>query len=196
MPHLIAQGESPQHRWRRHLAPGRDIKIGRAAAGWAVPWDDRVSRLHARITLDPLGLFVQKLPDARNPIFYQGKTCDAFHVQIGEHFVIGSTTFSLVDEQLDVTSDAPLPLTELTYSPRQLESRPFLNAAREVDAISRLPDIIATAATEKRSRCDPAERLARSRTSIINANDAAAAKAQKKMCGTRCRPKNAKRSDQ
>ena len=149
MPHLIAQGQSPQHRWRRQLVPGREIKIGRTAAGWGTPWDDRVSRLHVRIVLESAGLSVQRIADTRNPIFFKGKTEESFRVQVGEHFVIGSTTFLLVDEQLDVTLDAPLPLTEQTYSPRLLESRPFLNAARQIDAISRLPDIIAGAGTDE-----------------------------------------------
>ena len=149
MPHLIAQGQSPQHRWRRHLAPGREIKIGRTAAGWGIPWDDRVSRLHVAVTLESSGLRVDRIRGTQNPVFFKGKSCDSFRVQIGEHFVVGSTTFLLVDEQLAVTLDAPIPLAERTYSPRLLESRPFLDATRQIDAISRLPDIIAGAGTDE-----------------------------------------------
>lgn len=148
MPHLIAQGDAPQHRWRRRLTPGSEVIVGRTAAGWATPWDDRISRQHASLEVRDRHLHIRKLAEARNPVFHQGAEKDAFALSTGDHFVIGSTSFSFVDEELGVTQDAPIPLTEQAFPERMLRSVPFRNAARQVEAVSRLPDIIASAGTD------------------------------------------------
>ncbi len=146
--HLIAQGERPQQRWRRRLALTREVVVGRTASGWATPWDDKISRAHFSIRLEPDGLYVNKLTTARNPIFYQGQAQDQFRITDGEHFVVGSTSFALVEQQLGVTQDAPLPLTEQAFPQRMLEDQPFRNSSRLAEAISRLPDIIAGASDD------------------------------------------------
>ena len=148
MTHLVAQGEHAQHRWRRHLAAEREAIVGRTASGWSVPWDDRVSRQHASIRLHNGRLMVERIPTARNPIFFQGRAQDRFEMALGEHFVIGTTSFSFVEEHLAVTQDGPLPLTEQTFSRRMLEGQPYRDESRLINAVSRLPDIVAGAASD------------------------------------------------
>jgi adenylate cyclase len=145
---LIAQGELTQHHWRRRVARGRTVVVGRTATGWAASWDERISQLHVSIRLEERGLQVTKIPSARNPVFYQGRAQDTFVMAPGEHFVIGSTSFAFVEEQVGVTQDAPLPLTEQTFSRATLERQPFRNASRLIEAISRLPDIIGGASSD------------------------------------------------
>lgn len=169
MPDLIAQGPLPKHRWRRPLPAvscgeltdqvGMSIAIGRSdsasglASGaasasvtsghWAVPWDDRVSRRHVGLEPQADGsVLVEKMPDARNPVFYRGVQSERFSLQPGEHFVIGQTTFTLATRPLVNNSDQRTEVTQHVYAVRDLRGRGFRDAASRIDALGRLPDII------------------------------------------------------
>jgi adenylate cyclase len=149
LPHLTAQGPHPQNRWRRRLESGRGATIGRAAGLWTVPWDDRVSRQHAVVRLVEGRLQVRRLPGARNPLFFRGQSCDECTLEVGEHFVIGSTVFSFVQEGLELTFEAPLPVTELAFSREALRTTSFRHAAQLIEALTRLPDIIAGSSSDE-----------------------------------------------
>lgn len=155
MPDLIAQGPLPTDRWRRSLPKFVDVSstiiLGRTAAGWAVPWDDRISRNHAKLQWDGKKLNVSRLIDARNPIFHKGVRKEDFEIGIGDHFVIGQTTFSLVDRQLRVLSqaDEPPALTEHTYAPQQLRQVRYRDADKRIEVLSRLPEIIAGSSSDE-----------------------------------------------
>ena len=148
MPELIAQGDKPQHRWRRALPVGRTLVLGRAVGTWAVPWDDRISRRHVEICFRSGRLEVHVLPEARNPVFARGEEVTQLHVAPGEHFVIGGTTFTLTDEPVSVTLDAPEPVSQQSFSPQYLKQVRFRNADQRIDVLSRLPEIILGAASD------------------------------------------------
>ncbi len=148
MPDLIAQGVQLEQRWRRRVNDGQTIVVGRSAGRWSVPWDDRISRSHVRVQCRRGGLLVERLTDTLNPVFFRGSTQDQFQLQCGEHFVIGSTTFSLVDQELGANLDAPPPITEETLSHEQLQQLQFHDADRRLDVLSRLSELLATAATD------------------------------------------------
>lgn len=154
MPDLIAQGPRPQDRWRRALPTSTSIEevvIGRISHGWAVPWDDRVSRKHAELRWTGSTLEVSRLLDARNPIFYRGVKRDQFQVNVGEHFVIGQTTFSIVDQRIRVLPSAEdLPaLTEHTFASSHLRQARYRDADQRIEVLSRLPDIIQGSNTDE-----------------------------------------------
>jgi len=154
MPDLIAQGPNPSDRWRRPLPSPADATgfvLGRVAPGWAVPWDDRISRQHAELRWNGEKLLVEKRLDARNPIFFRGLRKDQFEVGIGDHFVIGHTTFSIVDQRVRVISkkDEPPALTEQSYAPSQLRGARFRNADQRIEVLSRLPEIISSSSSDE-----------------------------------------------
>jgi len=155
MPDLIAQGPSPSDRWRRPLpkdpSTHQPIVLGRTATGWAVPWDDRISRNHVRLFWNGSRLEVAKLIDARNPIFVKGLRQDEFDIGIGDHFVIGQTTFSLVDQRVRMLSQSDeLPaLTEHTYAPAQLRQARYRDADRRIEVLSRVPEIISSSSSDE-----------------------------------------------
>ncbi|HUG67620.1 MAG TPA: adenylate/guanylate cyclase domain-containing protein [Pirellulaceae bacterium] len=149
MPDLIAQGALPEQRWRRKVPLGQAIVVGRSAGRWSVPWDDRVSRTHVRLSFDDGQLSVTRIPESLNPVFYQGTARDQFELRCGEHFVIGSTAFSLVEQHLGATLDAPPPVTEKTISYEFLQELRFGDADRRIDALSKLPEILSAAVTEE-----------------------------------------------
>ena len=147
MPDLIAQGPRSQDRWRRALPlaeSGELVTLGRTSSGWAVPWDDRVSRQHADILWTGSTLTVSRKLDARNPIFYKGVRKDQFQIDVGDHFVIGQTTFSLVDQRIRVlpSSDSAPAVTEHTFASSHLRQARYRDADSRIEVLSRLPEII------------------------------------------------------
>jgi adenylate cyclase len=149
MPDLIAQGPQPEHRWRRRLLPGVRQTIGRQAGDWSVPWDERISRRHAELEFQGGELRVEKLESARNPIFFQGHGATRFSIKPGEHFVIGDTTFSLVDQRVNVSLDLPEPANERTFSTLELRREPFRESDKRIDVLSRLPDVISGSSSDE-----------------------------------------------
>ncbi|MBN2022034.1 MAG: adenylate/guanylate cyclase domain-containing protein [Pirellulales bacterium] len=148
MADLIAQGDEAQKRWRRTLPVGEAVELGRAAGVWAVPWDQHVSRRHAQLRLVGDRLEVALLPAAQNPIFFHGKEQKRFSVQPGEHFVIGTTTFTLTDQRVSISAEAPPPVQQQAYSAKYLKQIPFRNPDRRIETLSRLPQVISGALGE------------------------------------------------
>jgi adenylate cyclase len=155
MPDLIAQGPEPTDRWRKNFPPGvptdPPIPLGRTADHFEVPWDKRISRTHAVLIWDGRLLHVSRHIDARNPIFFRGHQDDQFHLQIGEHFVIGSTTFTLANQQIEVSSDTSRhpELVEQSFTTKQLAEVHYQDAQRRVDALARLPSVLSSSANDE-----------------------------------------------
>jgi hypothetical protein len=149
MPDLIAQGVEPQQRWRRTLPEGQPVLLGRLGGTWAVPWDQHVSRRHARLLWSGKRLEVVRLPDTRNPIFVRGKETDEFSLEPGEHFVIGQTSFTLADQRVNITADAPQPVQQQSFSAQYLRQVQFRNPDHRIEVLSRLPDVISGAAGDE-----------------------------------------------
>ena len=145
MPDLIAQGIEAQQRWRRTLPEGEAIVLGRLGGVWAVPWDNQVSRRHAQLVWNGNRLEVARLPEASNPLFLHGRELDRFTLVPGEHFVIGQTTFTLADQQVNVSIDAPAPLQQQSFSSQYLKQVQFRNPDHRIEVLSRLPDVISGA---------------------------------------------------
>jgi adenylate cyclase len=149
MPDLIAQGPEQRDRWRRKLAPGAKQVIGRSAGAWSTAWDERISRRHVEVVWHEGRLHVSAFSDARNPVFFRGHRCDTFSLRPGDHFVIGQTTFSLVDEKAAIAADVPRPSHERTFTVEELRSAPFRHADRRIEILSRLPEIISGSASDQ-----------------------------------------------
>jgi adenylate cyclase len=149
MADLVAQGRHAQQRWRRSLPEGQPVVLGRSPGVWAVPWDPHVSRQHAELTWRDGWLEVVRLPTASNPIFFQGKEVTQCRLGPGEHFVIGETTFTLVQQQAQLADDAPQPVQQQTFSPEFLRQIRFRNPDYRMEVLSRLPEVISGATGEE-----------------------------------------------
>ncbi|WP_238388783.1 adenylate/guanylate cyclase domain-containing protein [Roseimaritima ulvae] len=157
MPDLIAQGPRMSDRWRRALPvaneadqPAPSVCLGRAEGTWQIDWDDRISRRHALVTLQSDGkVLIERLESGRNPIFHSGQRRDRFTLGAGEHFVIGRTTFTLAQRPVvNADSAEPLGVTEHAFDRAALRRQGFRDAARRIDVLSRLPDLIAGSSTD------------------------------------------------
>lgn len=149
MPDLIAQGVAPEHRWRRTLPPDHTSVLGRDAGFWSVPWDSRISRRHAELRWQEARLQVHRIAGSRNAVFVRGCEEDDFTMMPGEHFVIGDTSFTLTDERVTVTLEAPRPVTEQTFSAQYLKDLRFRDADERIEVLSRIPEIISSAASDE-----------------------------------------------
>ncbi|MDG2222942.1 MAG: adenylate/guanylate cyclase domain-containing protein [Rubripirellula sp.] len=153
MPDLIAQGPTSEDRWRREVPSAltsREIVIGRSEADWNVPWDTKVSRAH--VGLKPLGngrVQVRRLKAARNPVFHCGGRAGQFTLVPGDHFVIGSTTFTLANRPGASDSSDLVDVTEHAYDHAALRRRHFRDAASRIEVLSRLPDLITNSGSDE-----------------------------------------------
>src|SRR5262249_37447933 len=160
MADLIAQGPRPENRWRQALLAGQVVVLGREAGGdgsslWGVPWEPFLSRRHLELVWQNGRLEVRQLPGARNPVFVRGREADHFELKPGEHFVIGSTIFTLADQAATPRSvaqagaaadpDVEQALFEATISAPELHRQHFRDAPHRLDVLSRLPDVISGA---------------------------------------------------
>ncbi len=146
MPDLIAQGDSRGDRWRKELpdaASGIEVRVGRVDADWVVPWDAKISRVHLRLTPLPEGrLRVRKLETAKNSVYFRGDIAADFIVVPGEHFVIGSTTFTLANRPGSWMPEKVGDVTEHSYDLEELQRRRFQDSGSRIEMLSHLPDLI------------------------------------------------------
>lgn len=150
MPDLIAQGPDHRNRWRRRLpGGGQSVWLGRECGDWSVGWDPCISRQHVCLEWKPPNtLHVATDANAANPVFYQGQSETEFDVSMGQHFVIGNTTLTLVNHEAQVSQAARLPTSQQTFTADYLRHISFRHAQKQIQALSRLPEIVAGAATD------------------------------------------------
>ena len=148
MPDLIAQGAETEQRWRRPLPGQERVELGRSSGEWSTPWDERISRKHVALRWYGDRLEVEALAGAKNPVFFRGRKHDLFDLKPGEHFVIGATSFTLVEEKAEATLEAPAPVNERSFDAHELRRASFRHPDQRIAALSRLPDIISGSAND------------------------------------------------
>ena len=152
MADLVARGPNAADQWRRTLSAG-PVTLGRAASAstWDVPWDQKISSLHATLGWQGGALRVRRSPRGRNPIFFRGQAVDDFLLAPGETFVIGETTFTLVPTEgpagsemptRELAGDLPSPDAEWTCSPEELRRVPYHDAGERIEVLAALPEMI------------------------------------------------------
>ncbi len=146
MPDLIAQGPGADDRWRREVpdpTAKRDVVIGRGGADWNVPWDGQISRSHIRVrAMAGDRIEVRSIAGARNAVFHRGRQSDQFVLVAGDHFVIGRTTFTLVNRPGTSDIVTRSDVTEHAFDHVMLKRRTFHDAAARIEMLARLPDLI------------------------------------------------------
>ena len=132
--------------WRRTLPEGVEIKLGRAPGpeGWAADWDGFISSVHATLLWKDGKLRVRRRLEPRptmNPIYYKAVENDDFTMGPNERFVIGGTTFSLLDGAARTNEQTPPKpeLTEMTCSRQELRKVRFVDADQRMEALGRPP---------------------------------------------------------
>lgn len=139
---LIAQGPEAPQRWRKTVVPAESCTLGRGArADLSVPWDTHISREHVRISAADGVLHVERLSAGANPLFFEGRQVEECTVRIGEHFVIGSTSFFAQATEGDPSPDVQ-PVEEVTFNRQELRKVRFQDADKRLEVLSNLPEVI------------------------------------------------------
>jgi len=147
MPELVAQGPRPDDHWRRRL-PAGPVVLGRGPDAWGAAWEPFLSRRHAELEWANGRLHVRPDAAARNPVFRDGDAvAGPFELGLGGAFVVGHTTFTVVPDT--PSSSGPGGRHEsLTLAHGELAHLPFRDAPHRLDVLSKLPDVIAGAASD------------------------------------------------
>ena len=66
--------------------------------GLATNWDDYISRDHFQMAAEGTQVRVTRLPSGKNPILFRMKPADSFLLPAGESFVVGNTTFEILED--------------------------------------------------------------------------------------------------
>jgi len=89
------------------MVSGEPVALGRApgsgpsiAGHLAAPWDDYISREHAEMRVEGKQLRVTRVGSGKNPITFRGRPMETALVSPGESFVIGETTFDVIEDPL------------------------------------------------------------------------------------------------
>ncbi|HEY2012198.1 MAG TPA: cyclic nucleotide-binding domain-containing protein [Bryobacteraceae bacterium] len=96
-----ARGLKPEYVAETAVSSATQV-LGRAPGGdgFTVSWDDYLSREHASLRVEGKQLRVARLESGKNPITFRMKPVDSAWVSPGESFVIGETTFEVIEDPL------------------------------------------------------------------------------------------------
>lgn len=140
---LIAHGLEPRQRLKQSLESGRCYIVGRdAGTDLPIPWDGHISRRHIRLQVEADGVEIERLPEARNPLFFDGNSVDRIRAVGGEHFVIGTTTFQILGTRNVQSSPSETPVEEVTFERHELHKVRIRDADKRIDVLARLGEVI------------------------------------------------------
>ena len=142
---LVAQGLESAQRWRKPLEPGTRYLIGRdPLSALSIPWDTQISRRHVQVDVHQDHVQLSRDESARNPLFFAGETVGTCRVEVGQHFVIGSTTFHVTQPETEVGSVAP-PFEEVAFKPAELRKIRYQDPENRIEVLTHLPEVISGA---------------------------------------------------
>ncbi|MFO0918338.1 MAG: FHA domain-containing protein [Planctomycetaceae bacterium] len=146
---LSAQGPEPTQLWRKTLKSGVTYTLGRSRqADLSVPWDAEISACHATAVFQDERLTVRVLPEARNPLFFQGNAVESCEVSAERHFVLGQTLFRVLkSETTAATRESPV--EEVAFTPQELQKVRYQDPDNRLDVLTHLPEVIAGARDER-----------------------------------------------
>jgi adenylate cyclase len=141
---LLIEPSSPARPARVPLEPGRTYLIGRSPqADICVPFDRFISRRHAEVRREGVGLLVRALPGAANPLFHDGRETGHCTIRPGEHFILGETNFILLAESASSTpAHAGRNIEEHAFPRAVLAEVRYRDPDRRIEVLSHLPDVI------------------------------------------------------
>ena len=146
---LLAEGRDAQQRLKVRVEHGHSYTLGRSDdCDITVPWEPLMSRVHCRVTPNKSSIQVEKVDEARNPIFVDGEGADSFEVKAGSRFVIGTTRF-LVQELQSLSPLQDAPVQQISFTRADLEQAHFEDGDRRLEALVRLPAVIRSALNQE-----------------------------------------------
>ena len=147
---LLVEGPDSRQRCRFSLADGDCLTVGReTSVDCPVPWDRQISRKHVSLSVEDACVQIEKLSQAVNPLFINGVEVQSARLRSGEHFVLGTTSFRLLDRDSGVLSPSDQPIEQVTFQAQDLQKIHYRDADRRLDVLSHLPELIWGARTDE-----------------------------------------------
>jgi adenylate cyclase len=136
------------------LSQGGPYVLGRAADCLIhTDWDEQISRRHAEVEVDSLGLRLTSLKAASNPMFLAGAEVATARLNHGQSFVIGNTRFELqqvaTTETPGTDSDSGQAVQQLAIDRQQLQRVRYDDATRRIEVLTSLPSVIRESGVER-----------------------------------------------
>ncbi|WP_373649371.1 adenylate/guanylate cyclase domain-containing protein [Schlesneria sp. DSM 10557] len=142
---LVAQGSETEQHWRKRLEPGQRYCIGRhPECELSVKWDPQISRQHVQIDVHPDHLQLSRVETARNPLFFAGEAVGTCRVEVGQHFVVGSTSFHVTQPETEVGIVAA-PFEEVAFKRAELRKIRYQDPENRIEVLTHLPEVISGA---------------------------------------------------
>jgi adenylate cyclase len=142
---LVAQGSESAHRWRKPLDAGKRYVLGRDPdLSLSIGWDPQISRRHVQIDVHQDHLHLSRIEDARNPLFFAGEAVGTCRVEIGQHFVVGSTSFHLTLPETEPGIIAA-PFEEVAFNAAELRKIRYQDPENRIEVLTHLPEVISGA---------------------------------------------------
>ena len=142
---LVAQGLDSGQRWRKPLDPGARYLLGRdPQVPLSVPWDPQISRRHLQVSVQQDHLLLTREESARNPLFFSGEAVGTCRVEVGQHFVVGSTSFHLTLPETEVGIIAA-PFEVVAFKPSELRKIRDQDPENRIEVLTHLPEVISGA---------------------------------------------------
>ncbi len=138
------------------IRPERPVRLGRrpesddtAFDPFEVPWEGKLSRNQADLKWARGRLEVARAADSKNPIYFKGEEKTSFSMVLGEHFVVGETTFTLSEDRVSVASDDPTPLEIVGYTMAEMRDTRYRDPDQRIEVLATLPDVLRNAASDE-----------------------------------------------
>lgn len=146
---LIATGPDEGQQQRVRLCPDTACVIGRSvSAALRIDWEPTLSREHLRIAIVDETPRVTRLPNASNPVFFNGESRDEFDLAPGDTFAIGVTQFRLVEHAEADSSQPNRVVEEVRFESEQLRNIRFSDADKRIEVLTHLPSVIQRTRTD------------------------------------------------
>lgn len=148
MAELIVVGPGQSMKSQRLLEPGVAVRIGRAPGPdvWSIPWENRLSRSPSiEMELEEDGLRVHCLESARNGFSFDGVLVREAHLQGGDSFQIGETSFQFVDflKESRVADEIRV------FGEDELRTMVGDNKTHHIEALAEVPGLMIESSTDQ-----------------------------------------------
>ena len=148
MAELIVVGPGQSMKSQRLLEPGVAVRIGRAPGPhvWSIPWENRLSRSPSiEMELEEDGLRVHCLESARNGFSFDGVLVREAHLQGGDSFQVGETSFQFVDflKESRVADEIRV------FGEDELRTMVGDNKTHHIEALAEVPGLMIESSTDQ-----------------------------------------------
>lgn len=131
------------------VTPGKEIVVGRSSDLDMVLVEDMVSRKHARIALQPDGIWIEDL-GSTNGTFVNGEKIKRSRLKEGDRILIGTSILKVIagdGSPESTTGDAKRDLENVAQQRRTSQARTMSGAIEEIP----LPDLLQLLSTSKKN---------------------------------------------